>query len=462
MPQTKARLPQIETSVSTGLDLFTSGLRGVVPPSGAGGAGTFLRANGTWSSTLEQYLTLSRNTNSGIFINTPTAAADEKNWSWITSGSTLSLRSYNDAIAASELVMTFNRSGINCTGWNFFVGGTTVISANSNRQVTFGAPTSGAHTINGQVSLPTFIASSSPTTGTLVVTGGVGISELLNVGNAANFAGTVRVGTTGTNGFTTIHSGGATTSGFVAFHSGAGNIRQGYIGFSSTNAALDSGTIPYVANLHAFTGGISTNGNVGVSRTGIEAYYVLARDAGFLGGILLRTGGNNRWGILASNEAESGSNAGSNFSIARYNDASGLIDNTVVINRATGNITLTGSLTTTGASSGIGYAVGAGGSVTQATNKTTGVTLNRPCGTITMNAAALGAGTTVSFVLTNSTIAATDLLVLNHAATGTFGAYTLNGRCAAGSATIDVRNVTGGSLSEAIVIRFAVIKAATT
>ena len=38
------------------------------------------------------------------------------------------------------------------------------------------------------------------------------------------------------------------------------------------------------------------------------------------------------------------------------------------------------------------------------------------------------------------------------------GAYTLNAQVAAGSATINVRNVTAGSLSEAIVIRYTVIK----
>lgn len=108
-----------------------------------------------------------------------------------------------------------------------------------------------------------------------------------------------------------------------------------------------------------------------------------------------------------------------------------------------------------------GYITGEGGTVTQATSKATGVTLNKRCGQITLNAAALAASTTVSFTLTNSTIAATDLLVLNHVSVGTAGAYTLNAQAAAGSASINVRNVTAGSLSEAIVIGFAVIKATT-
>lgn len=107
-----------------------------------------------------------------------------------------------------------------------------------------------------------------------------------------------------------------------------------------------------------------------------------------------------------------------------------------------------------------GYITGEGGVVTQLTSKSTGVTLSKKCGQITLNNASLAASTVVSFVLTNTTIGANDLLVLNHVSGGTFGAYTLNARAASGSATIDVRNVTAGILSEAIVIGFAVIKGA--
>jgi hypothetical protein len=109
-----------------------------------------------------------------------------------------------------------------------------------------------------------------------------------------------------------------------------------------------------------------------------------------------------------------------------------------------------------------GYIVGDGGTVAQSTSKSTAVTLNKRCGQITMNGAALAAATTVNFTLTNSTIAATDLLVLNHVSGGTAGSYLLNAQAAAGSAVINVRNITTGSLSEALVIGFAVIKASIT
>ena len=106
-----------------------------------------------------------------------------------------------------------------------------------------------------------------------------------------------------------------------------------------------------------------------------------------------------------------------------------------------------------------GYVAGEGGTVTQATSKSTGVTLSKKCGQIEMNPAALAANTTVTFTLTNTEIVATDIIVLNHVSGGTAGAYLLNAQAGSGSASINVRNITGGALSEAIVIGFAIIKA---
>jgi hypothetical protein len=121
-----------------------------------------------------------------------------------------------------------------------------------------------------------------------------------------------------------------------------------------------------------------------------------------------------------------------------------------------------GSIINNGGSGKVGYAAGAGGAVTQLTSKSTGVSLSKQSGQITMDAAALTASTTVSFTLTNTIIEANDVLILNHVSGGTAGAYTLNAQVSAGTASINVRNVTLGSLSEAIVIQFIVINGAVT
>lgn len=119
-----------------------------------------------------------------------------------------------------------------------------------------------------------------------------------------------------------------------------------------------------------------------------------------------------------------------------------------------------GGITSTSPTSGIGYATGAGGTVTQLTSKSTGVTLSKNCGTITLNNAALAAGAVVSFTVTNTSVAANDVVYTQHDSGGTIGAYTVTANTmAAGSYKITVRNNTAGSLSEAIVIRFVVIKA---
>ena len=102
-----------------------------------------------------------------------------------------------------------------------------------------------------------------------------------------------------------------------------------------------------------------------------------------------------------------------------------------------------------------------GGTVTQATNKSTGVTLNTESGQITMNNAALAAAAEVSFTVTNDKIAATDVVVVNHGSAGIAGSYLVAANTiAAGSFAITVSNVSGGSLSEAIVINFVALKGA--
>jgi len=74
-------------------------------------------------------------------------------------------------------------------------------------------------------------------------------------------AGSVISGNSGTTGTAQLNVGTGSASGLVSFFSAAGT-RQGYIGASTTTAALDAGTIPYVAASHAFTGAITATGNV--------------------------------------------------------------------------------------------------------------------------------------------------------------------------------------------------------
>jgi hypothetical protein len=140
--------------------------------------------------------------------------------------------------------------------------------------------------------------------------------------------------------------------------------------------------------------------------------------------------------------------------------ATATFDTDVILQTAAGAETLrltglTGAIASSG-TGGIGYATGAGGAVTQITSRTTGVTLNRTTGAITLFSAA---GTTVAatFTVTNSTVAATDVIILNQKS-GTDLYDLMVTAVAAGSFNITFRT-TGGTTTETPVFNFAVIKA---
>jgi hypothetical protein len=120
-----------------------------------------------------------------------------------------------------------------------------------------------------------------------------------------------------------------------------------------------------------------------------------------------------------------------------------------------GNITVGGNILITGVGS-LGYGTGSGGAVTQATSRTTGVTLNKTNGAITLVSAA-GSVTYQSFTVTNSFVAATDTIIVNQKS-GTDKYIILITAVAAGSFQITFAT-TSGITTEQPVFNFAVIKA---
>jgi hypothetical protein len=104
----------------------------------------------------------------------------------------------------------------------------------------------------------------------------------------------------------------------------------------------------------------------------------------------------------------------------------------------------------------LGYATGSGGAVTQATSRTTGVTLNTTNGAITL-VSAVGTTTWQSFTVTNSTVTATDIVKVVQR-TGTDLYMIMVTAVAAGSFRVSFAT-TGGTTTEAPIFNFAVIKA---
>lgn len=134
---------------------------------------------------------------------------------------------------------------------------------------------------------------------------------------------------------------------------------------------------------------------------------------------------------------------------------------------STGAITLTRAATSTAAhtfassalstspTAGVGYGTGAGLAVTQGTNRTTGVTINAVSGAITLISAA-GSATPASFTVTNSAVAATDVIVLNQKS-GT-DKYELHVTAVAAGSFQITSFTTGGTTTEQPVFNFCVLK----
>lgn len=127
--------------------------------------------------------------------------------------------------------------------------------------------------------------------------------------------------------------------------------------------------------------------------------------------------------------------------------------------KATGVAYLDPEFSTCYATEEIGYATAAQGAVTQLTSKSTAVTLDKSCGRITMNNASLATATNATFTLNNALLSVNDSVLLTiSGGQATAGSYNVFANSlAAGSVSITLRNISGGTLSEAVVINYAII-----
>jgi len=102
-----------------------------------------------------------------------------------------------------------------------------------------------------------------------------------------------------------------------------------------------------------------------------------------------------------------------------------------------------------------------GGSVTQATNRTTGVTLSTHSGQVTGDNASLAAVTIATHTVTNTKVSATDVIVISKVS-GDADTNAWVSAVASGSFNVSVRNNHASSAdTTAFVYNFVVIKGAT-
>lgn len=106
-----------------------------------------------------------------------------------------------------------------------------------------------------------------------------------------------------------------------------------------------------------------------------------------------------------------------------------------------------------------GHQTGAGGAVTQITSAATGVTLSKPCGQITTFALTTAAGAEEVFTVTNTLVAATDVIVLSTTYAGAGTPMLSVSKVTGGTFDIIITNAHGANaLNAVMVINFVVIK----
>lgn len=125
------------------------------------------------------------------------------------------------------------------------------------------------------------------------------------------------------------------------------------------------------------------------------------------------------------------------------------------------SVASTGAITSSSASAGIGYATGAGGTVTQGTSRTTTVVLSKTSGKITTTADSMAAQTPTTFTVTNTTVAATDVVVISKVS-GDVDTFAWVNSVGSGSFTVTLFNSHASAAdTTAFVFNVIVIKAVT-
>lgn len=286
----------------------------------------------------------------------------------------------------------------------------------------------------------------------------------------------VQAGTGDSSGLVSTSMNASTTAGYTAFggYFQANATTSGTRAFgveidSANNTGSDvsySQLSPYPAHVGIHVQAIGSNmGTAGVwvgSLTGTPQYDVgIAFTPGSIKTAAIEDNTSSVNSILVTGSHTNGLN----LSGGTFSGSSILAPNFSVSSAgavAATSAAVSGAIKSSSSSGGVGYATGAGGTITQATSKSTGVTLNRPVGQITTNNAALAAGAVVLFTVTNSTVAVGDVIVIQRASGGTAGAYFMYvDSVANGSFVVSLQNGSGGSLSEAVTLSFAVLKGVT-
>ena len=231
-----------------------------------------------------------------------------------------------------------------------------------------------------------------------------------------------------------------------------------YIQGTTTTAIKIGNSGAYQSNYSITT----TTASSGTAGAGLNIYAAAGGGGNDAGGALKLYGG-TAVGSGAGGHVivEAGKSPSGTDGSVKLNTFAGATSTTALTVDQTQDVTVnTGSLIITGATEGIVHTNS--GTVTQATNHTTGVTLNTTSGVIQLAAVALAAATNAEFTLTNSTIQADSVILLTiqdenttNNAQLTVATHTIAG----GSCKISIHNpaATGATSTTASKIHFLII-----
>lgn len=351
---------------------------------------------------------------------------------------------------------------------------------------------SGSNSIQAMAANSMLFVNSNAITGTSASVWDANYVPLLtNVENTAlsSWAGTANITTLGTittgvwNGTAIANANlanSSTTINGTAISLGASGTVTAAAG-TLTGATLASGVT--ASSLTSF--GTITSGGLGTGAVIGGATMTLGSDASYdvyyrnSSGVLTRLAAGTDGQFLTTHNTSSaptwttaaGSGTVTSVSVTTANGVSGSVataTTTPAITLTLGAITpssvaATGTITSSSSSAGIGYAAGSGGTVTQNTNKGTGVTINTITGQITTNNAALAANTGIVFTVTNSSVSSKDVIIYAVSSGGTANTYNVTTDAISNGVSFNIRllNASSTSRSDAVVINYAIIKGQT-